>query len=31
VSLDQLGEGILVAGARPGDKLRFDENPPIGS
>ena len=29
VALDQLGEGIPVAGLRPGDKIGFDENPPI--
>jgi hypothetical protein len=29
VSLDQLGEGIRVAGPCPGDKISVDENPPI--
>jgi len=29
VSLDQLREGIRVAGLRPDDKISFDENPPI--
>ena len=29
VSLDQLGEGVRVTGLRPGDKISFDENPPI--
>jgi hypothetical protein len=31
VPLDQLGEGIPVAGLRPGDQISVDENPPIGS
>ena len=31
VSLDQLGEGIRVAGLRPGDQISIDENPPSGS
>jgi len=31
VFLDQLGEGIRIAGLRPGDKISFDENPPIRS
>ena len=31
VSLDQFGEGIRIAGLRPGDKISVDENPPIGS
>jgi hypothetical protein len=29
VPLDQLGEGIRVAGLRPGDEISFDGNPPI--
>jgi len=29
VSLDQLGEGIRVAGLCPGDQISVDENPPI--
>ena len=29
VSLDQLREGIRVASLRPGDKISFDESPPI--
>ncbi len=29
VSLDQLGEGIRVAGLCPGDKISVDGNPPI--
>jgi len=29
VCLDQLGEGIRVTSLRPGDKISFDENPPI--
>jgi hypothetical protein len=29
VPLDQLGEGIRVAGLCPGDKISFDGNPPI--
>jgi hypothetical protein len=29
VPLDQLGEGIGVAGLRPGDEISVDENPPI--
>jgi len=29
VSLDQLGEGIMVAGLCPGDQISVDENPPI--
>jgi hypothetical protein len=29
VSLDQLGEGIRVTGLCSGDKISFDENPPI--
>jgi hypothetical protein len=29
VPLDQLGEGIGVAGLRPGDEISFDGNPPI--
>ena len=29
VFLDQLGEGIRVAGLRPGDQIGVDENPPI--
>jgi hypothetical protein len=30
VPLDQFGERIGVAVLRPGDKISFDENPPIG-
>jgi len=26
---DQLSKGIRVAGLRPGDQIRIDENPPI--
>jgi len=29
VPLDQLGEGIRVAGLCPGDQISVDENPPI--
>ncbi len=29
VPLDQLGEGIRVAGLCPGNKISVDENPPI--
>ena len=29
VSLDQLGEGIRVAGPRPGDQFSVDENPSL--
>jgi hypothetical protein len=29
VSLGQLGEGIGVAGLRPGDQISVDENPPV--
>jgi hypothetical protein len=29
VPLDQLGEGIRVAGLCPGDEISVDENPPI--
>ena len=29
VSLDQLGEGIGVAGLRSGDQISVDENPPV--
>jgi len=29
VWLDQLGEGVRVASLCPGDKISFDENPPV--
>jgi hypothetical protein len=29
VYLDQLSESVRVASLRPGDKISFDENPPI--